>query len=137
MWLISTLEGTQKGWVMDVLSFRMRISCLPLAHVLISMRIGNEAANPQCAVMPTGANQRTLQRRGRFKAGSCFHLRGSFLYVGYESLCCTLLLLALVKWIDLAENVSYEMFCWLCCICCFCSFRKIRFVCIWHSPPPQ
>lgn len=61
---------------MDVLSFRMRISCLPLPHVLISIRIGNEAVNPYCALMPNRANQRALERRGRFKAVSRFHLRG-------------------------------------------------------------
>jgi hypothetical protein len=54
----------------------MRIYCLPLPHVLISIRIGNEPVNPYCAVMPNRANQRALERIDRFKAVSRFHLRG-------------------------------------------------------------
>jgi hypothetical protein len=136
---------------MDVLSFRMRISCLPLPHVLISIRIGNEAVNPYCAVMSNreqGEPTCTLGRRSGFKAASCFHLRGfEYLIISLLKLVCGLqvsllhsenymLLLVTVKWIDLAEMASCEMlslFCFIFCCCCFW-VRKIRFMSIWQSP---
>jgi hypothetical protein len=66
-------EGMGNG----CLSFRMKISRLPLPHVLISIRMGNEAVNPYFAVMPNRANRHALERRRRrFKAASLSHLRG-------------------------------------------------------------
>jgi hypothetical protein len=107
--------------------FRMRISCLPLPHVLISIRIGNEAGNPYCAVMPNRTNRHALGRRGRFKAVSCFHLRGfEYLIISllkHARVCglqvsllhfeTYMLLLVIVKWIDLAERWS-RMRCFPC-----------------------
>lgn len=135
-------EGMGNGCFFFFFCFLMRISCLPLPHVLISIRIGNEAGNPYCAVMPNRTNQRALVRRGRFKAVSCFHLRGfEYLIISLLKHVCGLqvsllhletymLLLVIVKWIDLAEMVSYEMFSLFCFICCCFSVRKIRFMSI-------
>lgn len=67
MLLISTSEDVQKGWVMEVLSFRMRAFRLQLRHVLISMRIGNEAVSPYCAVLPSRANLCATERKAKFK----------------------------------------------------------------------
>jgi hypothetical protein len=74
MFLISTSEYTQKGWVMEILSFRMRAAHLPLRYVLISMRIGNEDVSPSCALMPNRENVRVQERKGIFE---CF-----FFYFG-------------------------------------------------------
>lgn len=58
---------------MEVLSFRMRAAHLPLRHVLISMRIGNEDVSPSCALLPNRANLCVPERRGKFK---CFFFFG-------------------------------------------------------------
>jgi hypothetical protein len=65
MFLISTSEDTEKGWVMEVLSFRMRAAHLLLRHVLISVRIGNEDVSPSCALLPNRANLCVPERRGK------------------------------------------------------------------------
>jgi len=64
MFLISTSEDARKGWVMEVLSFRMRAAHLPLRQVLVSMRIGNEDVSPSCALLPNRANLRVPERKG-------------------------------------------------------------------------
>jgi hypothetical protein len=66
MFLISTSEDTEKGWVMEVLSFRMSAAHLLLRHVLISMRIGNEDVSPSCALLPNRANLCVPERKGKF-----------------------------------------------------------------------
>jgi hypothetical protein len=68
MYFISTSEGAQKGWVMEILSFSMIITRLLVHHALISIRIGNEAVNPYCATLLNRVNERAVYRKVRVEA---------------------------------------------------------------------
>lgn len=61
---------------MEVLSFRTTGFRLPLRHVVISMRIGNEVVHLYRATVLNRTNLRATGRKGKFKAVSLFYLRG-------------------------------------------------------------